>query len=263
MVVAGAAERRADDLVHDLAQKKLLAALAERQQVPAPGHGEAERKRHRQMQPLDEGEVALPPEEQKGGDPGERRAHRPLGQRGEAGKKGEPQALGQSAAGFVEEIKIQKRAEHEESERHVDARAGRGPPPFGAGGEDDGGGDPGGYPPKARGREGGEQHADGGEERGRETDGELVERAGRERRERRDPVKQRRLGGNLGPGAERQDPFAGVPDLPRDQAFARLALVVKRNLPGAPDVQRRAEKEDERGAGGDGEKLAALSRRNS
>ena len=129
-----------------------------------------------------------------------------------------------------------------------------------AGGEDDGGGDAGDDSPEARGREIGEQHADGGEERGGRRTVNSLERAGRERREPR-ASEQGRLGGNLGPGAERQP----IRRCQISQATRPLAPrpFVKRNLPGAPDEQDRAKEKDERGAGGDGERLAALFWRNS
>ncbi|MGH7766042.1 MAG: hypothetical protein ACREQP_01195 [Candidatus Binatia bacterium] len=47
--------------MHDLAEKKPLAALLQREQIPGGGDGDAERDRDGKMEPLDEGEIALGP----------------------------------------------------------------------------------------------------------------------------------------------------------------------------------------------------------
>jgi hypothetical protein len=77
--VSRAAERRHDDLVHDLAQKKFLAALRQRKQVPRAGDRGAERNREGKMEALDERKVALAPQKQQRCKSGECGADRALG----------------------------------------------------------------------------------------------------------------------------------------------------------------------------------------
>src|SRR6185369_12970696 len=61
-------------------------------------------------------------------------------------------------------------------------------------------------------------------------------------------MKQRRLRRNIRAAAKRQDPVAIMPDLPDDETFPRLPLLVEGDRPQTPHVKHKAERGDQHGS---------------
>ena len=119
----------------------------------------------------------------------------------------------------------QQRGDHEERQRHVHTRPGRGAHPLETRRQNQPGDQPRLDAPH-RGRSTiGQEDAQQGQQRGRQADREFVEPARGDGRQRAQPVEQRRFRRDDVAVAQRQHPLARIVHLPYHCRFARLPLV--------------------------------------